>query len=126
MEDSKLNISQIEDLSEELRLLGERVADARRESAKSDLDYRHWRAITTEDIASRNRKFPEWRVKAAVEAQPGYAARKTKALEALCKAQACESMYFATQVKAMLIASTNIVNPTHWLTNSDKTHKSSE
>jgi hypothetical protein len=122
----QLDAAQITDLVEELRILGERVASARLEFSNAETDFRHWRAIATEDVSTRKSKNPEWKTKAQVESMQGYKVKKTQMNEAYFRVLKAETDYNATQVQAMLLAAMQNTNPAHWLTNTQSKEQPTE
>jgi hypothetical protein len=112
--DVKLTEKDIVQIVEDFTRAGEAAAEARRELNEAELRYRHWRAITSEDVSARNRKHAEWRIKAAIESMPGFASHKRTIAEAQETFDMCVSARDALLVQAMLMTAAHGHNPAHW------------
>ena len=109
-----LSDSEIKEMAEEIALAGERSAEARKDFNQAQARYRHWRAIAMEDIATRNRKDAEWRVKAACESMQGFANHKEVVDSAREALDICEASRIALLAQAMLLSAMHGHNPALW------------
>lgn len=65
-------------IASQVGLVAEMMAVATERLESADSGYRHWRAIRVSQSLSSDPKLAEWKVKARVEADPGFMTHKNK------------------------------------------------
>lgn len=84
-------------LSGHLLRVGFLVAEARFERYETEMTLHHWEGIMANTITATGagRKYPEWKVRDIINADPGWVARRRAWLEAKQRLDAAELLYRA-------------------------------